>query len=602
MKRIFLFLFFLSTAFATIPDGYYDPASGLSGTELKSALHNIIDDHTVLSYTPGVWNAYQTTDLKANGKIWDMYSTYEYTFGTDQVSSDGYSGEGDKYNREHSWPSSYFNGKVYPMYSDVFHVYPTDAYVNQRRGNETYGETDTPTWTSSNGSKLGPAKSGLGYTGTVFEPINEYKGDFARTYFYMATRYYTEDGSWLNWAMADGVELKAWAVEMLIQWHIDDSVSTKEINRNNAVHVLQHNRNPFIDHPEYVSYIWGDETPEEVIAPTALAASNINSTSFTANWNVVTSATGYKLYVSEDINFISYLNGYSPKSLSITSETITGLSPETSYYYKLKAYTASEESDFSNVIMLQTLEGNSSDTSTSYTETFANFPETGSSYCDGSFTGQDGSSWQYVQCRGDLLIDNETPCLGKSRTPTASITSGNITGGISSLQFQFKQAYSTDVLLDLYVNDIKITTVTTSSETGVIKESGNIDVNISGDAVIKFIQQTSESGQVCVDNISWVSYPLTAVQAVPETFYIGNAYPNPFNPNCVLPLELSNEASVNIKLFDILGNMQKTIIDGSLSAGYHLIPINGSGLSAGIYFIRALVGTDIAVRKVVIVK
>ncbi len=275
MKKILLLLLLVSIAFSAIPDGYYDNASGLSGAKLKAALHGIIDGHTVLSYTPGVWNAYQTTDLKPNGKIWDIYSSYEYTWGTDQNSGSTPGSEGIDYNREHSWPQGFFN-KATPMVTDLFHVYPSDTYVNRKRSNYPFGEVVSASFTSSNGSKLGTAISSLGYSGTVFEPADEYKGDLARSYFYMSTRYYNEDGSWNNWEMADGVELKEWAITMLLQWHNEDSVSTKEINRNNAIYALQHNRNPFIDHPEYVSYIFGGEVPSDLSAPVAASASNID--------------------------------------------------------------------------------------------------------------------------------------------------------------------------------------------------------------------------------------------------------------------------------------------------------------------------------------
>lgn len=605
MKKIFSLVFLLSIIFGAIPDGYYDNASGLSGTALKAALHGIIDGHTSLSYTPDVWEAFQTTDLKANGKIWDIYSNYEYTYGTDQNSGSTPGSEGIDYNREHSWPQSFFN-RATPMVTDLFHVYPSDTYVNGKRSNYPYGEVSSASYTSTNGSKLGTAQSGLGYTGTVFEPADEYKGDFARTYFYMATRYYTEDGSWSNWAMSDGVELKEWAITMLLQWHYADTISAKEINRNNAIYALQHNRNPFIDHSEYVSYIWGGEVPNELSAPLAVSATNIDSTSFTANWNSVTDATGYKLYVSENSGFTSFLSQYGPKLLTDTSETITGLTPETDYYYKLKAFDADSESAFSNVITVQTLEDTGSinppDTGDTHIETFANYPETDSSYVDGSFTGQNGTTWSYDQCRGDILINDETPCLGKGRTPTASITSGTISGGMATLSFQYKQAYSTNVSLDVYVNDSKIATVTSSNESDIIKESGTINVDVNDDVVLKFIQQSSESGQVAIDNVSWTSYPVAIETVIPETFRVGNAYPNPFNPRCTLPLELREDTQLKISLYDILGNERSVLFNGVMTCGQHMIEIDGSELSTGLYLIKLEHETGSALRKVLLVK
>jgi len=139
-------------------------------------------------------------------------------------------------------------------------------------------------------------------------------------------------------------------------------------------------------------------------------------------------------------------------------------------------------------------------------ETFINFPETGSSYEDGTFPGQDGSLWTYWQCRGDQLISDETPCLGKNRVPTAEVSSGLIPGGISSFNFDFKQAFSTNVELEVYINDIWVATVTTNNEQGIVKNSGDIDVNIEEDFVFKFIQASNTSGQVSIDNISWISF------------------------------------------------------------------------------------------------
>jgi len=131
--------------------------------------------------------------------------------------------------------------------------------VNNRRDNIPYGEVASPEWTSLNGCKRG-ACSYPGYSGTVFEPIDAYKGDFARTYFYTSTRYYTEDGAWPGSDMTDGADLRPWALEMLLEWHADDPVSLKELERNEAVYGFQDNRNPFIDHPEFAELVFDPPT------------------------------------------------------------------------------------------------------------------------------------------------------------------------------------------------------------------------------------------------------------------------------------------------------------------------------------------------------
>jgi len=265
MQRTFfgLVLFLVvSTTNAQIPPGYYDNALGLQDTALQLALHNIIKNHNSVSYS-SLHTYYQTTDKKPNGKVWDMYSDvpggtppYEFTFITDKCGN--YQNEGDCYNREHSFPQSWFNSAS-PMKSDLFHVYPTDGKVNGWRSNYPYGEVGNPTKTTMNGSKLGPS-SFPGYSGTVFEPIDAYKGDFARTYFYMAVRYYTEDAGWQNNAAVNGSQLTTYSLNLFYQWHLQDTVSQKEIDRNNEVFTIQHNRNPFIDRPDWVDSLWFPST------------------------------------------------------------------------------------------------------------------------------------------------------------------------------------------------------------------------------------------------------------------------------------------------------------------------------------------------------
>ena len=145
------------------------------------------------------------------------------------------------------------------MNSDLFHIVATDGFVNGKRSNFPYGKVGAASWTSLNGSKLGISVT-PGYTSTVFEPIDEYKGDFARNYFYMAVRYYTEDSRWPGSAMVSGSQPKTWALAMLKDWNQQDPVSAKETSRNNAIYTIQNNRNPFIDNPEYVAAIWSINT------------------------------------------------------------------------------------------------------------------------------------------------------------------------------------------------------------------------------------------------------------------------------------------------------------------------------------------------------
>lgn len=262
--QIYLLLILLltaPTAWAQVPPGYYDSAEGLTGEPLREALHQIIDNHDGVSYN-SLWNYFEWTDQKPNGKVWDMYSdqpggtpAYQYSFGSDQCGN--YGGEGDCYNREHSFPQSWY-GDGSPMKSDLFHVYPTDGYVNGKRGNRPFGRVGAATWTSTNGSKLGYS-NWPGYSGIVFEPIDEYKGDFARSYFYMLTRYKPQISGWES-DMLQGNNFSDWAVALLLEWAEADPVSQKEIDRNNEVYGFQENRNPYIDRPEFAMKVWAPYT------------------------------------------------------------------------------------------------------------------------------------------------------------------------------------------------------------------------------------------------------------------------------------------------------------------------------------------------------
>lgn len=258
-----LISFLSNESFAQIPAGYYDIAIGKTGNDLKIALHNTIKGHHALSYSE-LWGAYNTTDkIPSTSKIWDIYSNnpggttaYTFTYSSDQCGGSTPSSEGGCYNREHSFPQSLFDGNM-PMYTDLWIVYPTDAYVNGKRGNYPYGEVNVHTWISTNGSKLGSNAYPGAPTTMAFEPHDSFKGDIARSYFYLATRYYSQDASWNTWEMSNGADLKPWAKAMLLSWHHLDPVSQKEIDRNNAIYHIQDNRNPFIDHPEFADCIFG---------------------------------------------------------------------------------------------------------------------------------------------------------------------------------------------------------------------------------------------------------------------------------------------------------------------------------------------------------
>jgi len=339
MKKILLLacmIWAAVTASAGIPDGYYDNADGKYGATLKTALYGIISSHTSIGYD-GVWTAFKTTDLRSDGKIWDIYSNItNYTYGTDQAGN--YSGEGDCYNREHTFPQSWFKGasRSGQMKCDVFHLYPTDGYVNNRRSNYPFGEVSSTTYTSANSfSKLG-SSSVSGYSGTVFEPNDEYKGDIARSLFYMVTCYQDVMSSCSSDMISSDTypSLSSWAITMLLKWAEEDPVSEKEIARNEAIYALQGNRNPYIDYPGLEQYVWGDKKNVAVDLDnySTSETTTVSAPAFTPEAGTYTTAqtvtiacatTGVTIYYTTDGSAPSATGGTKYTGAITVSETTT---------------------------------------------------------------------------------------------------------------------------------------------------------------------------------------------------------------------------------------------------------------------------------------
>ncbi len=275
-KTIFSFILFFSVfqlcIFGQIPDGYYNSLNGKQEKALKTAVHETVKPHTVLNYS-GVSAQYygstyfKQTDWHPDGYYWDMYSSQKYVQYNSSLQQ-----------REHCMPNSWWGGEgttgsnVRAAYSDLHNLYPSEGKTNGAKSNYPLGTTNGDTF--NNGvSKVGTSTF-AGYSGRVFEPTDEYKGDFARVYMYMVTCYEDLSTQWRSTGRSSMLQnntypvLNTYAVNLLLEWHRNDPVSEKETSRNDAVHKLQKNRNPFIDIPELAEYIWGTKM-EEVFNPTS---------------------------------------------------------------------------------------------------------------------------------------------------------------------------------------------------------------------------------------------------------------------------------------------------------------------------------------------
>lgn len=261
---------------ADMPRDYYpNSLEGKNGAELKTELHNLLKNHTRLPYGSRdynqiacTWTVFKKSDVRPNGKVWDMYSNNSYNFSNGAGATKGM-------NIEHSVPKSWWGDAYdetatpltrfkYDGSYDLHHLTPSDAAANTAKSNYPLGEVDSPLF--DNGvTKVGTGQAN-GRATNLFEPADEYKGDFARMYLYFVTCY--QDYSWKSSALSMFAQnsyptLNAYGQSLLLKWHRQDPVSQKEIDRNNAVYSFQGNRNPFIDYPNMVEYIWGDSTNYE---------------------------------------------------------------------------------------------------------------------------------------------------------------------------------------------------------------------------------------------------------------------------------------------------------------------------------------------------
>ena len=338
------------TASATIPAGYYNSLEGKSGEALKNAIHDLTLQHTVLNYN-SLWGYFHETDCYPDNrdKVWDMYSDKNYYFNSTWGM-----------NREHSLPKSWWapsgqntNTDLYPSYTDIMHLYPADADANSAKYYWPLGEVSSVNF--DNGvTKVGTPKVGQGGGASeVFEPDDRYKGDFARTYFYMACTY--QHYHWRHTFMLtndDWKTLNGWSIDMLCRWARNDAVSDKEVDRNDAVQKCQNNRNPFIDIPELFEYIWGSRQGQ--VFYLSEAGTSTDTTTYTGEPELIAPTQGTVLDFGEvalgkTLDYTIYIKGqgltnplsvqiyrYDAEMFSIPVSTISRTSANSANGYPLK--------------------------------------------------------------------------------------------------------------------------------------------------------------------------------------------------------------------------------------------------------------------------
>ena len=600
----FLFCTCFGIGFAQIPNGYYNNATA-TGYALKTQLYDIIKNHDDQGYN-AIDNFFINFDLddyyEMDSSILDIYSEnpngvdpYSFTPNSDECGQ--YASEGDCYNKEHIIPQSIFNSNN-PMRGDAHQLFPTDGRVNGFRGNYPMGRVDDNNLISQsgisnptqNGSKLGNnINSGYsaGYSGVVFEPIDEFKGDVARAHFYFATRYENLISNWNQYPMFDGSNDQVFEIpflNILLEWHNSDPVSQKEIDRNNAIYYQhQSNRNPFVDHPEFVSEIWvGQQDNESPTSPTNLNVSNPTATTVDISWTAASdnvAVTNYDVYVDGVIN----------TSVSAINVTVTGLSPETNYCFTVVARDAANNvSTPSNQACETTLSATTGNVDLFFSE-----------YIEGSslnkaleianFTGSSVNLSNYsikLSSNG-----NNTWTTTYSFPVNTSINNADvyvIANGSMSIctdvvdnQNNSITGFNGNDVLGLFKNENLIDIIGTLGNSQDFAENTTLvrNANISsGSTVFNSNEWSNYSSNTC-DNLGTHSQTLGNSYGLTDELEI---YPNPIKGSTLF-IKASSQTTVTI--YDLLGNRllvkqlnrnRNSLSIDELSSGMYLVKLNNT--------------------------
>ena len=613
MRLIYTLLTVLitSSVYAQIPSGYYDSATG-SGFTLKTQLKQIINTnndglaieyfHTNQGYDE-LYIGYTNTDVdnyyEVDGTVLDIYSenpsgsdsyNYNHIVG-DQCGN--YDSEADCYNREHVFPQGFYNENE-PMRSDIHHVIPTDGFVNNGRGNLPFGVVTSANTTYSNGSKWGSGNN-FGYTGNVFEPIDEFKGDVARMLLYFAVRYEDEwnDAGWdshtatnnpLNGTSDQFYE--TWYINLLLDWHNNDPVSQREIDRNNEAFTYQGNRNPFIDVPAFANTILNPSTDKEApSAPTNLLASNPTNSTIDLTWTASTDnvgVTSYDIYVDD-------INTYNTTS---TSFTATGLNSNTNYCFTVYAKDAANNTSSVSNQSCETTTGGSSSTTELFISEYvegsgnnkvieiANFTGTTinlSSYTIARNINSGGTWGTALQLTGSIADQDVFVIAHGSSTASAQAEADQLSSQ-DAMQFNgddpvglFKNGSLIDIFGDFNgTNDYS--NVTYVRKPSVVNPTTTFDLVGEWDAYPSdtFTDLGSHTQTLGINEINFNSIKL---------------YPNPTKTNIVY---INTSEYLYINIYNVLGKLvQKSRVTtnnnqidiSSLSKGIYLVQIKSNSLS-----------------------
>lgn len=600
----------LTVTFLTgaVPEGYYSGTEGKTGEELKHTLHTIIRGHTRISYT-AVYTALQNTDedpLNPQNVILLYTGRSQHEDYQDHGSSYDYEQFGgtfnDSWNREHVWPKSHgFPNDTDTAYTDIHHLRPADRTVNSSRGTKDFD------W----GTIRHDEATECFYTTTAWEPRDAVKGDVARMILYMTVRY--ENPNTYDLEMVDYTGTSTYTPYLgkkstLLEWHFQDPPDDFERRRNDVIYGIQHNRNPFIDHPEFVAYIWGD-LPNP---PANLTILTVTDTSVTLTWTDESdNEEGFHIFVDGILNHSTAENA--------TQTQVPSLRPGTSYLFGVSSFNAAGDSPVITVSGI-TSGGNSgpvyiseySDATGlgSFVYEFIELVNTGSADADvsGFVIHQMESTREYVLPNYCYIPARGLLVLGRYATRGEFEAFWNTELGESVLYINSMNAFPMiNGQEQFLLNTLENTTVdpTDGNYTAAVIREGerarrSTPGNASGDWFIA-PDSTATPGWSPLLDTTFVSVA-PPVNPVPKTLHPSAAiYPNPVNHTLNISIQGFRSGPATLRVLDIRGyvHSEKTV---ELSADKNIIQEESQHLSSGIYIVQIIQNHLRTQKKAIVLK
>ena len=540
------------TTLNSVVEGYYTGISG-TGSVLKSALHNLLQTThlTQFSYN-ALWTQLQYTDedsVNTNNIIeeytgWSVPKTY-------------YGGGTSQWNREHTWSKSHGDfGEVPPAGTDLHHLRPADATVNSAKGNKDFDDGGTPYIDSSPYTGYSGA-TGCNTDSDSWEPRTAEKGDIARMLFYMAVRYEGDSGV-ANLEMQDTTPTSGpfyGKLSTLLRWHVQDPPDSWERRRNNRIQERQGNRNPFIDHPEFVNLIW---------APFANPATINSPYSFVAHWSHAVNATAYYLDVATDSLFTNFVAGYQNLNVGyVDSYLITVPASNTTYYYRLRSFFTSGYGMYSNVIAVSLNEA---------TVVYASF--------DTDWNANEEYGY-YVTVSWSTLSEYNLAGFNIYRGLCGDLAQAQI------VNEQIIPATNTQSLQTYHYTDCFLNSWTWYyywlQDVGVDSNS-----NFYGPDSV-YVGEVHNSDEVLPASVSLLQ----------------SVYPNPFHKRLYIEINLPKELNFTLQVYNRKGQFVRSIYSGLKSAGAYTLYWDGLDqkgcvCAPGLYFIKMQTGGKSYFKKVML--